>query len=135
VVLPLLDRVCGFFKQAWVDRFDVLEPDCLVVDYVVLHPHWRGLKLGLFAVRKAVDLLGAGCGLTIVEILPLALEAHDILRVPCSWLPRQDTVKAVLRLRRHYRKMGFERLGRTDFFALPMALRTPTVEELLRPSS
>src|SRR5262245_17266228 len=39
-------------------QFHVVEMDLLVLDYVVLHPRWRGLKLGLLAVRKLVDLLG-----------------------------------------------------------------------------
>ena len=31
------------------DPFGAVECDCLVVDYVVLHPRWRGLRLGLLA--------------------------------------------------------------------------------------
>jgi hypothetical protein len=40
-----------------------LDPDCLVFDYIVLHPRWRGLKLGLLAALNLIDLLGSGCGL------------------------------------------------------------------------
>ena len=43
--------------------FNAVEWDLLVLDYVVLVPKWRGLKIGLLAVRKMVDLLGGGCGL------------------------------------------------------------------------
>src|SRR5262249_17987066 len=125
------------FKAEVVDRFDAMDADCLVIDYVLLHPRWRGLKLGLFAVGQGGDLLGGGCGLTVAEIWPLDPDAHRSLRVPPSWLSRHDTPEevreAVVKLRRYYRRMGFERLGRTDWYALPMARRTPTVEELLKP--
>jgi hypothetical protein len=49
-------------RHALIERFDALACDCLVLDYVVLHPRWRGLRLGLLAARKLVDLVGGGCG-------------------------------------------------------------------------
>jgi hypothetical protein len=61
-----------------------------------------------------------------------------MLRVPISWLPRQETKKArqeaVVKLRRYYRKMGFERIGRSSYYGLSMAHKTPTLAELLRPT-
>src|SRR5687768_8312573 len=50
-------------RPGLVGRFDASEWDLLVLDYVALDPRWRGLKLGLLAVRRMVDLLGGGCGL------------------------------------------------------------------------
>jgi hypothetical protein len=61
-------------------------------------------------------------------------EAHDLLRVPKSWLPRQDRNEAVRKLRRSFRQMGFERMGRTPSYGLSMARLTPTLTDLLRPS-
>jgi hypothetical protein len=105
----------------------------------VLHPRWRGLRLGLLAARKMVDLLGGGCGLAVSHIAPLDPRARDLLKVPASWLPRQETREArreaAVKLRRYFRQMGFERLGRTSFYALPMAQETPTLADLLRPSA
>jgi hypothetical protein len=120
------------------DRFGAVECDCLVVDYVVLHPRWRGLRLGLLAVRKLLDLLGGGCGLAVAEVLPLNPQARDLLQVPAAWLPRHPTREAyreaVLKLRRYFRRLGFERVGRTGYYALPLARQTPTLADLLRPS-
>ena len=117
------------FREPLIDRFDATDCDCLVVDYVVLHPRWRGLRLGLLAVRKLIDLLGGGCGLAVSEVLPLNPDAHDLLAVPPSWLPGFDTKEArrgaVRKLRRHFRQVGFERVGRTAFYALPLAGRRP----------
>jgi hypothetical protein len=127
------------FKEVLVDRFDATDCDCLVLDYVVLHPRWRGLRLGLLAARKMVDLLGGGCGLAVSHIAPLSPGARDLLKVPASWLPRQETREArreaAVKLRRYFRQMGFERLGRTSFYALPTAQETPTLADLLRPSA
>ena len=123
------------FHDGLVRLFDAIDCDLLVLDYIVLSPKWRKLKLGLLAVRKLVDLIGGGCGLAVSSIYPLRRDAHKLLRVPRSWLPRHaDKAKrrdAAVRLRRYYRRMGFVRLGRTGYYALPLNQVTPSSEELL----
>jgi len=119
-----------------VDRFDQAGWDTLVLDYVVLHPKWRGLRLGLLAARKMVDLLAGGCGLVVCDIAPVRSDAADLLRVPRSWLPKHETTAArkqgVLSLRRYFRQMGFERIGRSRYYGLSMARTAPTLADLLR---
>jgi hypothetical protein len=111
--------------------------DCLVLDYVVLHPRWRGLRLGLLAARKMVDLLGGGCGLTVAEVLPLDPRVYELVGVPASWIPGHDTAESRLeareKLRRYVERLGFERVGRTDSYGLSMARKTLTLADLLRP--
>jgi hypothetical protein len=125
------------FRSRIMDRFDAVEADCLVLDYIVLHPKWRRLKLGLLAVRKLVDLLGGGCGLTVSYFAPLNPHAHALLKVPRSWIPehqdQEARKEAVGKLRRYFRRMGFERIARSPYFALPMARLTPSAEDLLKP--
>ena len=126
-------------KESITDRFDLAGWDTLILDYVVLNPKWRGLRLGLLAVRKMIDLLGGGCGLVVSHIAPLRTDAHEELGVPRSWLPRhktpEDRKAAVRKLRRYYRQMGFERIGRTRFYGLSMARVAPTLQDLLRRSA
>ena len=126
-------------KAELVGQFDVLGFDCLVFDYVILHPKWRGLKLGLLAVRKTVDLVGVGCGLVACDISPLRHEAHSLLKVPPAWLPQLSTVEekkaAVRKLRRHFRRLGFRRIGKTPYFGLSMTRQAPSASELLRPEA
>lgn len=123
------------FRPAIVERFEAYEADLLVVDHVVLAPRWRGLRLGLVVVRKLVDLVGGGCGLVVADISPLNPEMYQELRVPRGWLPAaaSEGVRraGAVKLRRHFRRMGFERLGRTPYYALPTALVTPTAADLL----
>ena len=111
------------------------EPDLLVLDFVILAPRWRRLKLGLLAVRRLADLVGGGCGLAVSLIAPLRHDAHSLLKVPASWLPRhankQERREATVRLRRYFRRMGFRRLGRSPYYALPMNRVTPSADELL----
>jgi GNAT superfamily N-acetyltransferase len=127
------------YRGRVADRFDQAGPDTLLLDYVVLHPKWRGLRLGLLAARKMMDLLGGGCGLVVSHIAPLRRDAAGMLRVPQAWLPALATPgergEGVRRLRRYYRGMGFERLGGTPYYGLSMAWDVPTLAELLRPSA
>ena len=131
----LYEPDCYHIREGLATRFEAFESDLLVLDYVVLAPKWRKLKVGLLAVRKLVDLIGGGCGLTVSLIAPLRHKAAQLLHVPKSWLPRHETKEerraAAVKLRRYYRRMGFERLGRTPYYALPLNLVTPTAAELL----
>jgi hypothetical protein len=135
----LFERRGYEFKEDVVGQFEAVEVDLLVIDYVVLHPRWRGLKLGLLVVRKMVDLLGGGCGLTVCDIAPLNADAYDRLKVPCSWVPRHGSVgarkEATKKLRRYFRRMGFERIGRSAYYGLTMARVTPDLADLLKPVS
>jgi hypothetical protein len=120
-------------------QFDGADPDVLVIDYVLLHPRWRGLKLGLLAVRKLVDLLGGGCGLAVSDIAPLNPDAAEFHKVLPGWIPRhegEDEERAAKKqLRRYFRRMGFERVGRTRFYGLSLARVVPTLADLIRPGT
>ena len=134
----LLYEPAGYcFKDPLVERFEAMEMDCLIIDYILLNPKWRGLKLGLLAVRKMIDLLGGGCGLTVCHIAPLNPDAKEFEKVPKSWIPRQDgpeqRKEATVKLRGYFRKMGFERIGRSPYYGFSMARKTPSAEELIRP--
>ena len=127
------------FRDALSERYHAYDADLLVLDYIVLDPRWRGLRVGLLAARKAADLLGGGCGLVVSEVLPLRRDAHKQLGVPADWLPDPATkagrAAARMKLRSYFRRMGFRRLGRTDYYVLSPALDAPTARNLLRPRS
>ncbi len=79
------------FREPLATRFEAFDTDLLVLDYVVLDPRWRGLKLGLLVARKLIDLLGSGCGLVVSEVATLRRVAYKSLDVPAGWIPRQNT--------------------------------------------
>jgi hypothetical protein len=122
-------------KGELVDRFDAAESDVLVLDYIILNPKWRRLKLGLLAVRRIVDLLGGGCGLAVSLIAPLLPTARSLLRVPVKWFPHHRTKEqmqsARIKLRRYFRRLGFRRLGRSPYYALSLHQIMPNSQELL----
>lgn len=117
--------------------FDVFDGDILVLDHVLLSPRWHGLKLGLLAARKMIDLLGGGCGLAVSWACPLNPDADEFARLPAGWIQRHagknEEKEARRKLRRHFRRMGFRRVGRTRYDALSLSQVTPTLEDIVRP--
>ncbi len=140
VLRTLLYEPEGYgFREVLIRRFEAFDNDLLVLDYVLIDPQWRGLRVGLLAARKMIDMLGGGCGIVVSEIAPLRRAAHEGLGVPAAWTPKtttkEDRADAVSSLRGYYRQMGFTRLGRTPYYALGTALTSPSAEELLRPQT
>jgi hypothetical protein len=119
------------------ESLDVFASDILVLDYVLLSPRWRGLKLGLMAARKTIDLLGGGCGLAVSWTYPLNPDAAEFAKVPTGWIPRHggevEEKEARRKLRRHFQGMGFRRLGRTRYDVLSLARKAPTLEDIVKP--
>jgi hypothetical protein len=118
-------------------KFDAFDSDVLVLDYVLLSPQWRGLKLGLLATRKLLDLLGGGCGLAVCWVYPLNADADQFTKVPRGWIPRQQSKdeerEARRKLRHHFRRLGFRRIGTTRFDGLSLSQGSPSLSELIRP--
>jgi len=137
------DLYCAVFdvndddiREAVRQQFDGFDSDVLVVDYVLLAPRWRDLRLGLLAVRKLVDLLGGGCGLVVSFIHPLNPEADQFRGVPAGWIPRhgckEDEREGRRKLRRYFRRMGFRKIEGTRFDGLSTAQPVPSLSDLLR---
>jgi hypothetical protein len=82
-------------------------------------------------------LLDGGCGLTVSRIALLNPDAEEFRAVPPGWIPRHGGVderrEATASLRRHFRRMGFERFRGTRLHSLSMSQIVPTLEDLLRP--
>jgi len=133
----LFDPTTDDLKESVRGRFDGLDSDVLVLDYLLLSPRWRGLKVGLLVARKLIDLLGGGCGLVVSHIAPLNVDAGEFKKVPAGWIPRHvgEDVKREARqkLRWHFRRMGFRRIKGKRFHGLSMAQVTPTLSDLIRP--
>jgi hypothetical protein len=137
VYAALFDPHTDDLKEEVRASFDVFGSDLLVLDYILLSPRWRGLKLGLLAARKMIDLLGGGCGLAVSFTYPLNPDDADFTKTPRDWIPRHadetEARQARRKLRRHFSRIGFRRVGRTRFDALSLSQLTPTLEDIIQP--
>jgi hypothetical protein len=137
VYATLYDPTEDDLKEAIRERFDAVSSDVLVLDYVLLSPRWRGLKVGLLAARKLIDLLGGGCDLVVSHIAPLNPRANEFRKVPKGWIPHHrseaEELEAKKKLRAYFRQLGFRRIGRTRFFGLSLTQMSPTLADLIRP--
>lgn len=102
-------------------RFECLGSDLLIIDNITLDPKWRGLKLGLLALRKLIDLHESDCCLVVCQ--PYPLENADT---------PEERKAGKLKLRRYIKKLGFRRIGRTEFYGLSTTHVTPKFEDVLR---
>jgi hypothetical protein len=137
VYAALFDPETDDIKEEVRTAFDIFDSDVLVLDYVLMSPRWRGLKLGLLAARKTIDLLGGGCGMVVSFIHPLNPDADEFKKVPESWIPRpagkDEEREARRKLRRHFSRMGFRKIGRTRYDGLSLSQVTPRLADIIRP--
>jgi hypothetical protein len=138
VYAALFDPATDDLQESVRDQIDGFNSDVLVLDYILLSPRWRRLKIGLLAARKLIDLLGGGCGLAVSWVYPLNPDADEFSKVPAGWIPRHadeaEERDARRKLRRYVGRMGFERIGRTRLDGLSLAWVTPTLADLIWPS-
>jgi hypothetical protein len=136
VYAALFDPTEDDLQESVRGKFDVFENDVLVVDYILLSPRWRGLKLGLLAARKLIDMVGGGCGLVVSWVFPLNPVAAEFKRVPKGWIPlhqgKDEEREARRKLRRYFRRLGFRRVGTTRFDALSLSQVAPTLSDLIQ---
>lgn len=120
----------GRYSEAAERVFGPVWGDCLVLDHVVLRPKWRRLGIGRTIVRRAVAMLGGGCGLVVCLAKPLVAADAPNVRVPADWLsPDHQSGEYWSNwadLKRFVRGLGFSRLPDTPLYALaPWSGRRP----------
>jgi len=132
----LFSMKTGEFKNSVLNRFEPDSHDVLILESIVLHPKFRGRGLGLMVARTIIDQLGSGCGLTVGQMLPIPPGDADEHRIPRQWLPGVSdfctSTDAERKIAEHFARMGFQRIGRSDFYGLSMSLKQPTARDLER---
>jgi len=93
--------------------------DVLVVRRMTLSPQFRGQKIGLSVLHRIIMDLGHGCGLVVIKPYPLM----GPVRVGCE------------KLRKYWAQLGFERVGKSNYWGLSMHLVLNSAAELGLPSS
>ena len=129
------------FSLAVRRKFADADPwgDILLLHRLTLDPLVRGQRLGLAVMHQAVRDWSSGCSLVLMKPFPLQFEA-DAKNSP-TWhqleldrFPSQQRL-AFGKLVKYYRPLGFERLGRSEFFALCTYNRMVSREALRLPES
>jgi GNAT superfamily N-acetyltransferase len=91
----------------------------LIIDLLEIEPEFRGRKLGLRAMRKAMRTWGRNCGLVIIKPLPLQHrrdsdeEEEKIKNTP-------EFAADLQRLVIYYEQLGFKKIAETEYYALSL---------------
>jgi GNAT superfamily N-acetyltransferase len=93
--------------------------DILIVRRMTLSPEYRGQKIGLSILHRIITDLGHGCGLVVIKPYPLS----GPVRVGCE------------KLRKYWARLGFERVGKSNYWGLSMHVVLDSASELGLPSS
>lgn len=105
--------------------------DLLLLHYLTVEPCARGQRLGLAVLERVVRDWSSGCSLVAMKPFPLQFQAvsdkpaHQkqlaLDRFPSS---KREAFRA---LRRYYEKLGFERIGRSEYYGVcPSEARAET---------
>lgn len=93
--------------------------DILIVRRLILTPQFRGQKIGLAVLHSVITDFGLGCGMVAIKPYPISG-------------PVQSGRE---KLRKYWARLGFERVGRSDFWALSLCYQFKPAAEFGLPSS
>ena len=93
----------------------------MLIHRIGISPLIRGQQLGLSVLAKVIEDFSAGCSLVVTKPFPLQFERdieastewNDLALASFSKNEKESSKK----LRNYYAKLGFKRLGRSDYFA------------------
>lgn len=114
--------------------------DILIVESISIVPAHRRKGLGLLGVQRTIDTFGYGCAGVVLRPFPFQFSSHakqpspgeaqSEQRLALDSFPADKSV-ALKALRKYWRRLGFERIGRTEFFFLDLQSTRPTQDEVL----
>lgn len=113
--------------------------DILYIDGIKVSTAHRGQELGLMTLERLRDMFGEGCAVMVLRAVPLApYDYHqpDGLDNDPGLVDRLDSKvyaapfklkgeDAKAKLRSHFEKVGFKRVGTTDFMVFDMLESRP----------
>jgi len=122
----LFDAETGYPKEEIQNEFEVVELDLLIIDYVAIHPQFRGLGIAESAIHRMIDIFGPGCGLVACKPWPLQFTpsiADDQEALKRLDLPKISKGEAIRKLRSYWSRLGFWPLGNTGIYLLSLSQR------------
>jgi len=122
----LFDVETGCPKEAIQSEFEVVDLNLLIIEYVAIHPKFRGLRIAEAAIHRTIDIFGAGCGLVACKPWPLQFTpsvADDQEALKRLELPNVSKGEAIRKLRSYWSRLGFWPLGNTGIYLLSVSQR------------
>lgn len=140
-------------SKAFSKAYPPMNPggDIMLIHRIGISPLVRGQQLGLSVLARVIMDYSAGCSLVVTKPYPLQFEKdigessewNDLSLASFS----NDEKESTKKLGKHYGKLGFKKLGRSDYFAtlpqtvfsivkklrLPNSFSIPTGLKVLRP--
>lgn len=119
---------------------DLIDPDLLAFTKMEIKPEHRGQGVGLLALHRMIAMFGGGCGLTLIKPWPLQYTSKEFGEIAKDGKTSQGWTEQQRRrdfqnLQRYYSKLGFERIGKSHFFAFPGFRALPPRESVLQSST
>src|SRR5882762_1278980 len=122
----LFDVETGYPKEEIQNEFEVVDLNVLVVDYVAMHPKFRGLRIAESVIQRTIDIFGTGCGLVACKPWPLQFTpsvADDPEALKRLAPPNVSKDEAIRKLRSYWSRLGFWPLGNTGIYLLSVSQR------------
>ena len=136
----IYDASYSEFTQAVRRLFPDANPWCdiLILHYLTILPCARGQRLGLSVLERVMRDWSSGCSLVVMKPFPLQFESRakkdrDWEHLALGKFPGTQR-EAFQRLRAYYELLGFERIGRSQFYARCPENVHPTAKTLGLPS-
>ena len=131
----LFDAETGYPKEEIQNEFEVVDLDLLIIDYVAIHPKFRGLRIAESAIHRTIDIFGTGCGLVACKPWPLQFTpsvADDQEALKRLALPNVSKGEAIRKLRSYWSRLGFWPLANSGIYLLSLSQRGCDVSSLNR---
>jgi hypothetical protein len=122
----LFDAETGYPKEEIQNEFEMVDLDLLIIDYVAIHPKFRGLRIAESAIHRTIDIFGTGCGLVACKPWPLQFTpsvADDQEALKRLALPNVSKGEAIRKLRSYWSRLGFWPLGNSGIYLLSLSQR------------
>ena len=122
----LFDVETGYPKEEIQNEFEVVDLDLLIIDYVEIHPEFRGLGIAESAIHRTIDIFGTGCGLVACKPWPQQFTpsvADDPEALKKLAPPDVGKAEALRKLRSYWSRLGFWPLGNTGLYLLSLSQR------------
>lgn len=123
------------FKKVIHNNFEAAYPgdDILLLRLLTIRPFARGQKLGLSVLEAVIRDWSSGCALVVMKPCPLQFAGASSPRkkgqseLSDFKLTERESFR---RLRNYYGLLGFERIGKSDYYAICPNDKQPELPEL-----